>query len=85
LITPHALYEGLGDDKVSRQTAYLALFKGRMAEEILKEIRDSTNKSWVRGDEKFKQQTQLMTNRRLESLGLGGDRKSKFYRMGKRK
>jgi putative transposase len=85
LITPHALYEGLGDDKVSRQTAYLALFKGRMGKETLKKIRDSTNKSWVLGDEKFKQHTQLMANRRLESLGLGGDRKSEFYRMGKQK
>jgi hypothetical protein len=44
LITPYALYEGLGGDKVSFQTAYLALFKGPMAGETLKKIRDSTKK-----------------------------------------
>jgi hypothetical protein len=40
------LHEGVGGDKVSRQTAYLALFKSPMAEGNLEKIRDSINNGY---------------------------------------
>ena len=54
VITSHREYGKLGRDAESRQKAYRQLFRGRLAEKDLNEIRDCTNKSWVLGDECFK-------------------------------
>lgn len=43
----------------------------------LEQIRECTNKSWVLGGSKFKAQIESAANRRIESSGWGGDRKSK--------
>ncbi|MGH1372862.1 MAG: transposase [Cellvibrionaceae bacterium] len=82
LLTPHALYQKLGGSDKDRQSAYRALFRGRMAECDLTTIREATNKAWVLGDDRFKSQVETITGRRATQFGRGGDRKSKAYREG---
>jgi putative transposase len=83
LITPHREYKKLGKDAASRQKAYRLLFRGRMAEKDLDEIRDCTNKAWVLGDERFKVKVEAKTGISSQRIGRGGDRKSEKFREGK--
>lgn len=83
LLTPHPLYQQLGKTDEERQSAYRALFQGRMAERDVAAIRDATNKAWVLGDDRFKAQIEARTGRRPMPLGRGGDRKSVEFRKGK--
>lgn len=79
LLAPHPMYVRLGKTDVERQSAYRALFRGRMPERDLMEIREATNKSWVLGSNRFKAQIEAKTGRRPTPLGRGGDRKSAAY------
>ena len=81
LITPHREYKKLGANSESRQKAYRLLFRGRMAEKDLDEIRDCTNKSWVLGDERFKLQVAAKTGVNTQRVGRGGDRKSQAFKL----
>ncbi|TAH40927.1 MAG: transposase, partial [Gammaproteobacteria bacterium] len=62
-----------------RQTAYRALFRGRMPAQELAAIREASNKAWVLGDDRFKRQIEAKTGRRSMPAGRGGDRKSARY------
>lgn len=79
LLTPHTLYSRLGKTDVERQSAYRALFRGKMPERDLLAIRESTNKGWVLGDDRFKAKIEAKTGRRSGPLGRGGDRKSAAF------
>jgi putative transposase len=83
LLTPHPLYRQLGKTDAERQSAYVALFRGRMPERDLAVIREATNKTWVLGDDRFKAQIEAKTGRRPAPLGQGGDRKSAVFREGR--
>ncbi len=80
LITCHPSYLALGASPNERQVAYRALFKQRMPELTLKEIRDATNKAWVLGENRFKAQIEQQTGRRASPMARGGDRKSEAYK-----
>jgi putative transposase len=79
LLTSHSLYLALGNKALERKKAYQALFSAHVDELALQEIRDATNKAWVLGDSRFKQQIEQDTGRRASPLGKGGDRKSKIF------
>jgi len=79
LLTPHTLYSRLGKTEVERKSAYRALFRGKMPERDLVAIRESTNKEWVLGDDRFKAQIEAKTGHRSAPLGRGGDRKSAAF------
>ena len=83
LLTAHPIYDQLGKTDEERQSAYRALFRGRMPERDLVAIREATNKAWALGDERFKAQIEAKTGRRSASLGRGGDRKSAAFREGR--
>lgn len=83
LLTPHPVYRKLGASPKARQSAYRALFKARIPEQTLTEIRQATNKAWVLGDEKFKDRMAGQMQRRVSPKSRGGDRKSKAYREAK--
>ncbi len=83
LVTPHAEYLRLGKSDEERQAAYRQLFKHRIAERGLDEIRKATNKAWVLGNERFKQGIQQQLERRVEPATRGGDRKSKKFRINR--
>lgn len=80
ILTPHREYLQLGTGIEQRQLAYRALFKSHITEKTLKDIRDASNKGWVLGSSRFKQNIEQKLNRRAEPLARGGDRKSRGYR-----
>ncbi len=80
LITPHFCFQKLGKNNEERCQAYHSLFKHKIPELTLSEIRDSINKAWVLGDGKFKSQIEEQTGRRANPLPRGGDRKSDEYK-----
>ena len=80
LCKPHAEYLNLGKSKAERTEKYKEMFERSFSEDLLKEIRDSTNKGLAFGDEIFKKEIEKMTGRRLIPLKRGrafGWRKSK--------
>jgi len=80
LITPHEIYLRLGDDPEQRRNVYRHLFDAHIDNKDLDEIRTATNRSWVLGSEKFKEQVEALTKRQVAPKPRGGDRKSKKYR-----
>lgn len=77
LLAPHPIYLALGETTAQRKIRYRKLFVDVIPVDALDQIRECTNKSWVLGSSKFKMQIEAAANRRIESLGRGGDRKSK--------
>ena len=83
LVTPHLEYRRLGKTDEERQAAYQQLFKNRLSENGLAEIREATNKAWVLGNERFKRRIQKQLERRVEPSAKGGDRKSEKFRINR--
>ena len=81
LIAPHREYRRLGKTDPERQAAYRQLFKHRISEDSITEIREATNKAWVLGTDRFKQRVQQHLDRRVEPNAKGGDRKSEQFKM----
>ena len=79
LLVPHQVYQQLGDHDSQRQKAYRALFRARIPNQTLEEIRAATNKAWVLGSEPFKRQIESQLNRPAVPRSRGGDRKSTKY------
>jgi len=82
LISPHALYLQLGASDEERRNNYRELFDAHIDARDLNEIRDATNKSWVLGSDRFKEDIEALTARQAKPKKRGGDRKSKQYREG---
>jgi REP-associated tyrosine transposase len=80
LLVPHLTYQALGRDEAERYNNYRALFKHHINENALNEIREATNKSWVLGNDKFRAQIEILTNRQTTPKPKGGDRRSRNYR-----
>ncbi|MCN4144265.1 MAG: transposase [Thiohalomonas sp.] len=81
LITPHACYQALGKTDKERHIVYQALFDHKIPNLTLNEIRNTTNKAWVLGDNVFKKQIEDQTGRRASPSLRGGDRKSAQYKL----
>lgn len=81
LVTPHIEYLRLDKNEQARQAAYRQLFKHRVPECSIEEIREATNKAWVLGNDRFKQRIQKQLERRVEPSAKGGDRKSEKFRI----
>jgi len=79
LVTPRQEYERMGNTADERQKNYQVLFQSPLDQEILRNIRDATNKSWVLGDAKFKEHVAQQLVRRVTPIAKGGDRKSRKY------
>ena len=80
VLTPHEVYTRLGATPEDRRRAYRALFRGRLGEGTLREIREATNKAWALGDDRFRQKIERLAQRRAAPKPRGGDHKSKAYR-----
>lgn len=80
LVTPHELYLQLGASEPDRQAAYRALFRSRIGDDALNQIRSATNKSWVLGNDRFKSQIEHQIGRQASPKPRGGDRKSEQFR-----
>ncbi len=71
LITPHDEYLALSKDDPSRRQVYRDLFKSHIDNDIIKEIRNSTNGNFVLGSERFKEEVSMMLKRRVTPLKAG--------------
>jgi putative transposase len=56
LVKPHPIYLALGEGVTNCELNYKLLFDTPILESGLEEIRDATNKAWVLGEGRFKQQ-----------------------------
>lgn len=74
LITDYALYLALGSEQAARQAAYRALFEAPVSEATLVAIRDATNKGWVLGNDRFKEEIASAVGRRVAPLPKGRPR-----------
>lgn len=74
LLTAHSLYQALGDDDVSRRAAYRKLFSADIAEDDLTAVRETINKGWALGGERFKREIEAVAARRVSPLLRGGKR-----------
>ncbi len=79
LVTPHEKYIELSDKLNSIKEAYMDLFKEDLDKEVIKEITEATNKSWVLGSSHFKRVIEKKLNRRSSPKPRGGDRKSRNW------
>ena len=75
LIRDHALYQALGETNSGRQEAYRELFKVQLDSVTVSLIRESTNKSWVLGSDRFREEIEAALQRRTRPLPRGGVRR----------
>ena len=76
LVTPHVVYNALGDTRKARQAAYRALFNSQLSKWSLEEIRQAANKDWGLGDDRFKRQVEKQLGYKLPPFPRRGGRKS---------
>lgn len=74
LVTPHERYTALAAEAVSRRAAYRALFEDALDETTLQKIRDTTNKAWALGNNRFREEIKRLLDRRTAPLPRGGSR-----------
>ena len=80
LIQPHPVYQALGEHPKARHQGYLATFESALDDALLKQLRESTNKAWVLGDDAFCCSIEDKLNRRARPRPRGGDHRSAAYR-----
>jgi putative transposase len=71
LCTPHDLYIRLGMDKLERSQIYRDLFKSHVDGELLEDIRQAAKTGMALGQDRFKQEIEVLTNRRQSSQKRG--------------
>ena len=71
LCVPHSEYLRLGNTKSECMKNYQALFIHHVEDELLEEIRLSTNKGMAIGDERFKDEIEILTGRRVKPKKVG--------------
>ena len=71
LCTPHQEYLSLGKKLKERRKNYRELFVQYVDEEILEEIRSNTHKGMAVGNDRFKEEIEALTGRRLKSQKRG--------------
>ena len=74
LLIPHPLYHRLGRSAGERQTAYRQLFRAHLSRADIDAIRETTNKGWVLGNERFSARIEALTGRRAAPLPRGRPR-----------
>jgi putative transposase len=83
LVNPHPEYRRLGQTDEECRSAYQQLFEYPVSEESIKAIREATNKAWVLGNDRFKQDIQEKLKRRVEPAAKGGDRRSEQFKINR--
>ncbi len=80
LLQPHSIYQRLGLNGSSRRAAYRKLFSVMLRQDEHEQIRLATEAGSVIGNDRFREQIETVLQCRIQSLGHGGDRKSKSFR-----
>ncbi len=71
LWTPHPVYRRLGKTVAERTEAYRELFRGQFDATILNQVRQATNQGMALGNDRFKQEVERLTGRRVVALKRG--------------
>jgi len=71
LCAPHSVYLALGRTKQERLMAYRDLFRFDIEEDDLESIRHATNKGMAVGNDRFKDEIEALTGRRVVALKRG--------------
>jgi len=71
LCTPHPIYTRLGNTVEKRTNAYRELFRGHLDEKLISEIRHASKKGMALGNDRFKQEVEKLTGRRVTELKRG--------------
>ncbi|WP_299204036.1 hypothetical protein [uncultured Amphritea sp.] len=69
--TPHAVYHALGETVAARTLSYRKLFAGHLDDHILTQIRDASNKGLALGNDRFKEEIESLSGRRVIALKRG--------------
>ena len=80
LLTPHSIYQDLGKNTVERCKNYRELFNHHVSAKDIEDIRNSTNKAWVLGNDRFKERIEQLSNRQATPKPRGGDRRSNEFK-----
>lgn len=76
LLTPHPLYLSLHSNPQQRQRAYRHLFRDTLSDDLLTQVRDTTNACLVLGNDHFRDQIEIMLGRSVRHGKRGRPRKS---------
>lgn len=76
LLTPHAVYSGLGLNDVNRQEAYRTLFRPELDTAAISDIRLALDQGQPVGDSRFIDHIERVTGQRRESRPRGRPRKA---------
>ncbi len=71
LCTPHLEYLSLGQEPLERRKNYRALFTHHVDDVLLEEIRSNTNKGMAVGNDRFKEEIEALTGRRVRTKKRG--------------
>jgi len=71
MCTPHHEYLRFGKTASGRQSSYREFLSHHVDGELLKEIRDNTRKGMAVGNDRFKEELETLTGRRLKSKKRG--------------
>jgi len=71
MCSPHQMYLRLGGTVDERARAYRELFVGHLDSEMLRKIRNATNKGMALGNDRFKREIELLSGRRVSPLKRG--------------
>jgi putative transposase len=70
----------LGKSLKEQKEVFKSLFEQDIPDLTIEEIHAATNKAWVLGEDRFKQQIEQATGRPVSSMPQGGDRKPNSFR-----
>ena len=72
---PHEQYLALGNTDPIRQSVYRSLFRAHIDNELIKDIRSAVNKGMALGGDRFKEEIERLTNRRVRPAKMGRPRR----------
>jgi putative transposase len=71
LCSPHPLYLALGKNPAERQLNYRPLFASQVVGNLIEDIRMANHSIMVLGNDKFKDESVILTGKRLHNLPSG--------------
>ena len=77
LWSPHPIYQQLGKTRQERLTAYRELFRGHLDPALINQIRQATNKGMALGNDRFRDEIEKLTGRRVRPKKRGPKPKEK--------
>ncbi len=77
LIKSHIVYRQMGINKAERQSAYRQLFRLAIGKPVLDALREATNKGWVFGGDRFREEIERLSGRRSVAKPRGRPKKVK--------